>query len=304
MRRNPLVLLASLVFSVIWCAAVLAQNPNVPMPTLGGFQIWADEVTHAGWRIQHNVVTDHYRLLDDKNIRRAWGEYADCNSALEDAKSRLGLAYPSKHLVILVHGFGGRLGTLDKFHEPLREDGYATEAVAYPSTRQSVADHADGLVKVLTSLDGVKEVSFVTYSMGALVVRETLSRPEVKASGLVLNKIVMVAPPNQGLQLVSFIQDWWLYRVIATETGEDLKPNTASNLPLPNTPMGIVAGVSRNQEGFNPLLDGNDDGVVRLDETTLSGVQDWTTVEANHWNIDDKAETVTAVRKFFSSGHF
>ncbi len=274
------------------------------MPTLGGFQIWADETVHAGWRVQRNVVTDHYRLLDERNIRRAWGEYDACIDALERAKEENSLSYPSNHLVILVHGFGGMLTTLDQFHGPLREDGFATETITYPSTRQSVEAHADGLAKILVTLSGVEQVSFVTYSMGALVVRAALSRPEVQNSGLEFSKIVMIAPPNQGLQLVTYIQDWWLYRVITTDTGQDLKPGSASRVDLPDTPVGIVAGVSRRQEGFNPFLEGNNDGVVRLDETILSGAKDWTTVSANHWNIDSKTETVTAVRNFLKRGRF
>ena len=68
-------------------ATVMAQSdkpnagPNLPFPTLGGKQIWADNFIYAGWRIQQNVYTDHFRLLDDRDIRRAWGDEAACREA-------------------------------------------------------------------------------------------------------------------------------------------------------------------------------------------------------------------------------
>ena len=45
---------------------------NLPFPTFGGKQIWADQFVCAGWRIQRNHYTGHHRLLDPNNFRRAW----------------------------------------------------------------------------------------------------------------------------------------------------------------------------------------------------------------------------------------
>ncbi|VAV93609.1 hypothetical protein MNBD_ALPHA01-2053, partial [hydrothermal vent metagenome] len=51
---------------------------NIDIPTLGGKYLWADIYLLAGWRIQKNILTDHYRLLDDDDKRRAWGSYNHC----------------------------------------------------------------------------------------------------------------------------------------------------------------------------------------------------------------------------------
>ena len=40
------------------------RRVNVPILTLGDKQFWGDVFVHAGWRIQENVFTGHYRLLD------------------------------------------------------------------------------------------------------------------------------------------------------------------------------------------------------------------------------------------------
>ena len=51
---------------------------NLVSPTLGGKQFWSDELVFHDWRIQRHVYTDHYRLLDDKDQRRAWGTWKHC----------------------------------------------------------------------------------------------------------------------------------------------------------------------------------------------------------------------------------
>ena len=47
--------------------------PNLRMPTMGGFLFWEDVAEIQGWRMQRNIVTGHWRLLDPDNMRCAWG---------------------------------------------------------------------------------------------------------------------------------------------------------------------------------------------------------------------------------------
>ena len=56
-----------------------ATNWNLLARTLGGKQFWTDELVHGSWRIQRNVLSDHYRLLDPNNTRRAWGSWEHCH---------------------------------------------------------------------------------------------------------------------------------------------------------------------------------------------------------------------------------
>ncbi len=51
---------------------------NLEIQTLGGKYLWADVHLLAGWRIQKNILTGHFRLLDDTDKRRAWGTYENC----------------------------------------------------------------------------------------------------------------------------------------------------------------------------------------------------------------------------------
>jgi hypothetical protein len=48
--------------------------PNIPMPTFGGVLFWDDVAEIKGWRMQENIFTGHWRLLDPRNMRYAWGK--------------------------------------------------------------------------------------------------------------------------------------------------------------------------------------------------------------------------------------
>jgi hypothetical protein len=55
--------------------------PNIVAPTMGGTLFWEDVAEIKGWlqkaavfrRMQKNIFTEHWRLLDPKNMRYAWG---------------------------------------------------------------------------------------------------------------------------------------------------------------------------------------------------------------------------------------
>ena len=49
--------------------------PNIPFPTMGGIWFWEDLVIDkkTGWRLQQHTITKHVRILDDQDVRRAWG---------------------------------------------------------------------------------------------------------------------------------------------------------------------------------------------------------------------------------------
>ena len=47
--------------------------PNINFPTMGGLLLWNDLARCNGWRMQQNTLTQHVRIIDPNNIRRAWG---------------------------------------------------------------------------------------------------------------------------------------------------------------------------------------------------------------------------------------
>lgn len=54
----------------------LGDCPNIEFPTNGGGILWKELNRKNGWRLQYNCLTGLSRILDENNIRKAWGSPA------------------------------------------------------------------------------------------------------------------------------------------------------------------------------------------------------------------------------------
>lgn len=63
----------------------IGDCPNIEFPTVGGKVFWKDIKTYNAWRLQHNYITGYTRILDDHDIRKAWGS----QSVMEEKFKRL-----------------------------------------------------------------------------------------------------------------------------------------------------------------------------------------------------------------------
>ena len=57
--------------------------PNIPTPTMGGKVFWTTLTEYNGWKLQQNQITKHARILDDRDVRIAWGTVNGMIKALD-----------------------------------------------------------------------------------------------------------------------------------------------------------------------------------------------------------------------------
>lgn len=278
------------------------QNFNIAMPTFGGMQLWEDLRVLSGWRVQHNVVAGHYRLLDNNDVRRAWGSLEACNTVLDTARDEHGLKPKSQHAVVLLHGLGRTKSMYGSFADSLEAAGYEVVTLNYPSTRRSIGEHADQVETVLDNLEGITEVSFVTHSLGGIVMREVLARDAAWMEKLTPRRMVMMGPPNQGSVFAREIPKVGADKIIGASLDE-LRRINLDDFPAPTIEFGIIAG-GKGEEGYNPLIPGNDDGVVGVTETHLAGASDFLVVEGLHSYLPSNAAAASAALAFLGSGSF
>ena len=279
-------------------------KPNLPLPTLGGAQLWADVRWRDGWRLQENVLTGHARLLDPHNLRRAWGDAAAC---LAEFDARVPRRTPptvdERPLVILLHGMGRTRVSFGRMKDALEADGWRCARLSYPSTRRSIPEHAAWLEGVLAALaeDGqAQRVSFVTHSLGGILVRAALARGGSWRTTLGVERLVMLGPPNQGSAFADRLAGNRVFRWLYGETGPGLVPAEVQLIPPPDVPFLIIAGARGSARGWNPWLPGDDDGVVALQETHLPGASGHQVVRSIHAYLAAHKDVIAQTQAFLS----
>jgi len=285
---------------------------NFESPTLGGTQLWNDELVFHDWRIQRNVVSSHYRLLDDKNVRRAWGTFAQCREELEKLRREKTLPPLKPRVVLVLHGLVRTRESMGGMRDHLRgANEFNVLNVTYASTRGKLSEHAAALAQVMRHLEGVEEVHFVCHSLGNLVVRHYLGdrerKPDEFAAQPRVGRIVMLAPPNHGAELARHVRNNLMFRAVWGASGGELAANWPAlekRLATPLGEFGIIAGGYENDKGRNPLLAGDDDFVVTVEETRLPGAADFLVLPVFHGRIMDDAKVQECTLRFLRHGHF
>lgn len=285
---------------------------NALAPTLGGRQFWADELFFREWHIQRNVFTGHCRLLDGSNVRHAWGTFENCGTKLEQIKQQKDLPPMEGSAVVVLHGLFRSAASMSKMAKFLRQEGhYQVFNFSYPTTRGTLADHAQGLDKVIRSLDGIEEIHFVGHSLGNLVVRNYLADHTDPNTGLHpdprIRRIVMLGPPNQGAAMAEAFADNSLFHFVAGASASQLARDwekLAAKLATPAGQFGILAGGKGTEKGYNPFLGSDNDLVVSVESTRLAGAADFAVLPVLHTLMMDDAKVQQYTLRFLEQGYF
>ncbi len=302
-------------------AAELPSLSELPVPTLGGKQFWADELFFHGWRIQRNVLTGHCRLLDKGNRRYFFGTFDQCRQKLEQIRRQQALPPMRGKAVLVLHGLFRTRASMDKLCQYLRRHGgYTVFNVGYPSTQREVGSHARALARIIENLDGIEEINFVAHSMGNIVVRHYLAdrnhkRPTsetppariVRRADPRLKRFVMLGPPNHGSLAAVALAENGIFKVLTGQSGQQLGAKWAElegKLATPDFEFGIIAGGRGNQTGYNPLLPGDDDGTVSLAGTRLAGARDFAVLPVLHTSMIHNEKVLEHTLRFLQKGFF
>ena len=208
--------------------------------------------------------------------------------------------------VILLHGLCRTSRSMDKMASALANAGFKVRNVDYPSRNapiQKLADDAIGQAVAGCESNGSVKLDFVTHSLGGILVRSYLARHSIPNLG----RVVMLAPPNQGSEVVDKLGGWSLFKWINGFAGNQLGTDSNS---LPNRlgpahfPLGIIAG-DRSINWINSLLiPGPDDGKVSLERAKLAGMSDFLVIHAAHPFIMRNREAIRQTIHFLRIGSF
>ena len=299
---------------ILVCAGLLATHgcaadttsrplPNLPVPTAGGQQMWTDIAWRDGWRVQRHVWTGHARLLDENDVRRAWGSESACLSELRSSAPPPDEARPER-VVVLLHGLWRTRDAMEPLGAAFEDEGFEVLDLAYASARRSIAAHAADLSALLDGLPGEnREISFVTHSLGALVVRAMFEGdPEEWMTRHRLGRAVFIAGPNTGPAMAKVGARIPGALAIYGKPSRELARGVAETLPIPPMPFATIAAGRGNEGGWNPWIPGDDDGVVSVTETHLEGEAAWLAVRGSHTFVMRHEKVIECAVSFIDRG--
>ena len=209
-----------------------------------------------------------------------------------------------KPLVVLLHGLARGRGSMERLGAQLRAQDFETWSHTYPSRKHSITYLADALTELIVERAGDRPLYAITHSMGGVVIRH-LHDPRLH-----WERIVMLAPPNQGSRLAAGLVRnplfRWFYGPAAAELAD------ASSWPAPPAPFAVIAGT--RQRAFTNVTSWTvgrrfaagiaNDGTVAVEETKLTGMAAFAEVDAPHTWIMNSPVTLRLASAFLRTGSF
>lgn len=209
--------------------------------------------------------------------------------------------------VVLLHGLARTSSSMDTMRDALVDDGFEVINVDYPSRDHTIEELSSFAVNAGISacrdIDELKNIHFVTHSLGGILVRQYLAGDEIPELG----RVVMLGPPNQGSAAIDKLGNVPGVSWVNGPAGRQLGTGKNS-VPLALGPadfdVGIIAGNRSIDPVTSAVLKNPDDGRVTVEETKLEGMSDFVVVDHSHAFMMRMTLPIQLTIRFLRTGSF
>jgi Alpha/beta hydrolase family len=208
--------------------------------------------------------------------------------------------------VILLHGLARTSKSMLPLAEQLRAQQYVVVNVDYPSREFPIATLAEkAIAPALANCRQypISSIHFVTHSLGGILVRQYLSQQTIPE----LKRVVMLAPPNKGSQVVDNLKKLPPFGWLNGPAGQELGTDSAS---LPNSlgavdfDLGVIAGTTSVNLLLSLYLPNPDDGKVSVENTKIDGMRDFISLPVSHPYIMKDEAAIAQIIHYLHHGQF
>jgi pimeloyl-ACP methyl ester carboxylesterase len=214
-------------------------------------------------------------------------------------------APPAGDHLILLHGLARSSGSMKVLERYFADRGYRVRNLDYPGRFESVAELTERLRDAIAPLCEATDtpVHFVTHSMGGILLRYYVERHGCPALG----RVVMLAPPNQGTELVDQLGEGAFFQWALGPAAQELGTGPGSilgNLGPVDFELGVITGNASFSPITSAMIPGEDDGVVSVESARVEGMKDFLVVPSTHAFIMTSQTVLEQARHFIETGAF
>lgn len=213
---------------------------------------------------------------------------------------------PAGDCVVLLHGLARTAASMQDMQENLQKSGFLVANIDYPSREHPIEELAylavpSGITSCLAQ--GATRIHFVTHSLGGILVRQYLAGNTIPDIG----RVVMLAPPNHGSEVVDNMRDVPGYLWLNGPAGQQLGTDADSvpiNLGSVKVDVAVIAGTNTINLILSTYLPDPDDGKVSVASARIDGMCAMLTMPVSHPFIMEDGDVIDEVIAYLKSGHF
>ena len=186
----------------------------------------------------------------------------------------------------------------------LEAAGYRVNNVAYDSTEHPIEVlAAETVPRAVDGCGDAAQIHFVSHSMGGILLRQYLAEHDIDRLG----RIVMLAPPNQGSEVIDGYGKMpgfeWVSGPAGLQlgTGRDSVPRSLGPVYFD---LGVIAGTQTVNPILSTALPGEDDGKVSVDSTKVAGMNDHIELPVTHVFMMRDDDVIAQVLFYLENGRF